>query len=211
MGALKERCEHLASFLFDAFQNFDVQHMPYGIYAFDGVRRSYRYGFKRETSDRIISPAMNRYGCLTKHSSVKWPKHQCDSVDFITPQGDLGSLDFHRISFIRVSPFGNAYHVDKSVDHKQRWEELALTSRIRQLSRVDSVTTGIPMQLVMLVGFDKEPTPLGVELRQLQNELGASLEALSFFDRIWPDASERGFYIRACIWAKLQSEHDTRS
>lgn len=198
----------LTAFLFDTLQTFDRENTPFGLYSLDDTFKKRGFDYTGEMSKRALWPAVFALGCEAnyEYDSYSW-RYNYQNLTFITPDSDLVTLWLERVAFTKVREFGNAYHVDKSIDHKERWEALGLASRIKQLARSTSVTTGIQMQLVLLVGFDKGPHPLGVEIRQLQTDLGSILDELSFFERTWPDASGRGFTIRACNWAKLEADN----
>jgi len=200
----------LSEKVFDALQEFDRTSAPLGLYAAGDLageepQKKVQRGRLWEAwglwkTDRDF-PEWN--GALRSffgsEQTIFETVHFYGVLPFEFEEFGQVSLELKRVSKIKVRQYGSKYHVDKSENFDERWGQLGMDKAIAALW--SSGNSGVPLRLLLFIGFDKAQRPFERELNELKPHQTRASHGIEFFERTWDDSIGRGFKVKAALWA----------
>ena len=129
----------------------------------------------------------------------KRAKLNTSHFSLLLPDFGFTSLQMVRTSNIKVRQYGSKYHVDKHENFDERWGALSMDKAIAALW--SSGNSGVPLRLLLFVGFDKAQRPFERELNELKPHQTRASHGIEFFERTWADSMGRGFKVKVALWA----------
>jgi len=193
----------LSEKVFDTLQEFDSTTQPFGLYSARDI-------LLQPNANEITLPFTTRMEAredlqdlqkfwrglvhVDERASLNTPR-----FSLLLPDFGFTSLQMARTSKIKVRQYGSKYHVDKHENFDERWGQLGMDKAIAALW--SSGNAGVPLRLLLFVGFDKAQRPFERELRELKPHQTRASHGIEFFERTWDDSVGRGFKIRAGLWA----------
>ncbi|MFN3649135.1 MAG: hypothetical protein ACK47B_06100 [Armatimonadota bacterium] len=191
--------------LFDGLEALDREAAPLGLYASEEYRANGEpFGRLHHEWHRALKPTLERWGC----HDLWWraPHRRYDAVHHFggtAADGSEVTIAAVKLSKIKVRRFGSAYRVDPQRDFSDRWEELGLRRRLSELWKPPEYSRRKHYRdLVLLIGFAREPDPFRAELDELRVDLNWEQRGVVCHTRSWEDRYDRRFQVLLCAWIR---------
>ena len=202
----------LSNHLIDSLAEFDDRLPELGLYS------SYEYKtpagkthpYWKIEWEMALWPRLKELGCSLQQQPIfgktKYRIFQplYTSLRFTTVERKVCDLRMIRTSTIKVRKYGSGYHVDRTVDFKERWAQLKMEKHIRELWWPDRYQMSADIRLVLFLGFDKANRPFHKEMTALEKTSRWPERNIIYKSKSWPDAYDRDFNILAACWASTK-------